>query len=91
MGTSTLEPMQKSPPNDRLNYITEALIVEGATVRYSPIEDEPGAWMIHVFEPEFPKEAFFKRHVSPALADDDARCAQLRSEITDLYKGRLLN
>lgn len=83
--------MQKIPPNERLSYITESVILEGAKVWYSPVDAEPGAWMIHVYEPEFPKAALFMRHVSPALAADESRCAHLRSEITDLYKGCFLN
>lgn len=78
--------MQKLPPDSRLNYIAEAVILQGAIVRYTPLTEGSVGWMVHVFEPEFPKEALISRRVLEAEADDPTRMAQLRDEIAGLYR-----
>ena len=88
---STLKTMQKLPPDDRLNYIAEALILQGAIVRYSPLTDGPTGWMVHVYEPEFPQTALISRQVLESEAADPARMAQLRDEIAGLYRSCFLS
>lgn len=78
--------MDKNPPTPQLAYIAEGAILEGATVKYSTLDNGTPGWKIHIYEPDFTKAPLTTRYVLASEAEDPEASARIRHELASLYR-----